>query len=387
MTPRYVALLALVACSTGPSNEGATTSSIVDPRVDVYPVDPQLHVEDKSLDASKPGTVRASVLNAVAYARYGASLLEPEVPASPSTIAEALVVASRESAIPTATVLRAFAAEASPEAVEAYRVHAVSGARGLPASAPLPIVLRRAATLHAQLDACGADAARCCAALATPWFFLDAWPSLTADARAALETHAADGSLHAFIADEALARSASQPFEHQSIKAWLAVCAPIVRHLPATLDELRARYGDYRRDPRYTVELHPVSMAKLAPRRIYRRADMPVSIAESLGEDCAVRETELVVGRGPLDFASYGADGRREELGYFPAQRGVDAIKPTPDSCLGCHYKLDTRAFDVRTPSYVALGLELRERQGVPQWIDGSGCRTARDRIVWHVHP
>ena len=71
--------------------------------------------------------------------------------------------------------------------------------------------------------------------------------------------------------------------------------------------------------------------------------------------------------------------------GFFPARLGVDAVKHTPDSCMGCHYKLDSRAFDVRAPSYVALGLVLRSSQGVPQWVDGSACARPGETQVLHV--
>ncbi len=180
-----------------------------------------------------------------------------------------------------------------------------------------------------------------------------------------------------------------QPFEHQGIKAYLAVCVPIVRGAPRTLDEVKARFGHDARGHRWATEYHPISMAKLAPRRIYRSHDEKVSVAESIGEDCAVRETEVIAERsdGVLDFWSYGADGAREMHGFFPARLGVDAVKATPDSCMGCHYKLEARSFDVRVPSFVALGLTLRASQGIPQWVDGSMCARPGETIVWHVRP
>ncbi len=175
-----------------------------------------------------------------------------------------------------------------------------------------------------------------------------------------------------------------QPFAHEGIKAWLTACGPALDDLPATLTALVARFGDLRCDPRFEVELHAVSLAKRAGRRIARRRDLPVSIAESLDTDCSVRETELVVEQpdGTMRFASYGPEGQREDHGYFPAGPGVDLVKMTPDACMGCHYRFDTRTFTVRAPSGVALGLQLRRTDGTPNWTDGGSCASPGEILV-----
>ena len=350
-------------------------------------MNPKVHVADPSLDPSRPGSVRASVPNAVAYARYGADLLEGRVDGSADVVAitRRLAAASAASGLSAARAFALYAGEASADEQEALRREVLDGALGLGPDTPLATVGRRVADALAQKNACvadGASAAACCAALATPWFLVDAYGKLTPEARAGWSRAASEG--YDALAAAALAED-PQPFEHQNIKAWLAACAGDVRHAPGDLDDLRARFGDYRSGS-WARELHPVSMAKLAPRRIYRSPDGSVAVAESIGEDCAVRETEVIVrGEGGLlDFWSFDGHGRRVGHGFFPARLRVDAIKFTPDACLGCHYKLDTRSFDVMAPSYRALGLVLRRDDGAPQWIDGSACTEKGDRVIWH---
>ncbi len=376
-----------------------------------YPVDPHVHVEDKALDPTTPGAVKARVLNAVAYARYGVQTLskdDVEIGEDPSTLATMLGALGAASGVPASRTVSIYALEATDAQSESYRRHLLEGAHGASPDLPLSPVGRRIVDLETQITACAGPGARegssasataeaCCAALAVPWFLLDTASKLDAASRSTLDTEARLGTLYTALparrVAEARARateeSGLQPFEHQNIKAFLAVCGPIVRHAPATLDELKARYGDFAQSGKWVTELHPISMAKMAARRIYRSRETKISVAESIGEACEVRETEVIVERpnGVLDFWSFGASGARELHGFFPAKLRVDAVKHTPDACMGCHYKLDSRAFDVRAPSFVALGLELRRSQGEPQWVDGSSCAKESETVIWHARP
>jgi hypothetical protein len=406
-----LATLSVGFTSAGCSEEGAVgpAEEIQEKNgqpVRVYPVARHAQVENKALDDWKPGSIKGRVLNAVAYARYGVQVLSSDsaaaIPEDPSSIARALGALGAKSGITPARLVQLYAAESTRAEREAYRVHIQKGAHGVDASTPLGRVGERIVDLQKQVNACTAsaageaqvDAAACCTALATPWFLVDAASKLAKADKLALQQEAGAGTLYTSLPERRIAEAAEgladaariQPFEHQNIKAFLSVCSPIVRKSPKTLAELKQRYGDYTKGARWTTELHPISMAKMAARRIYRSLDAKVSIAESIGETCEVRETEVVFERanGVMDFWSYGAEGAQEMHGFFPAKLRVDAIKHTPDSCMGCHYKLDSRAFTVRAPSYHALGLTLRSSQGTPQWVDGSACARKGDAIIWH---
>jgi hypothetical protein len=403
-------LLVVLACAPQAS-ESAQQLGVSNAR-SVYPVDPRVQVDDKKLDPTSAGSVNARVLNAVAYARYGVQSIANDdgeaVSEDPKAVVLALSALGAKSGIAPTRVASLYNIEATAAEREPLRVHVLQGAHGLGSETPLSSVGARIVDLQAQLRACtrkepGArqapTAEACCQALATPWFLLDSASKMEAPARTAWQQEAVAGTVFSEMPSRRLAEASAeagtdtaaklQPFRHQSIKAFLSVCHPIVRHAPQTLVELKTRYGDYAKGERWTTELHPISMAKMAARRIYRSWDTKVSVAESIGESCEVRETEVIVERanGILDFFSYGQAGTQELHGFFPAKLRVDAIKYTPDSCMGCHYKLDSRTFTVRMPSYKALGLTLRSNQGEPQWVDGSACAHKGESIVWHEKP
>jgi len=380
-----------------------------------YPVDPKVHVTDKSLTPEIPGSVRAAIANDVAYARYALETLTKSDVSSPSrnapsvealgrdAIAIALGAIGAQSGIHSQVVWRQYQLSATQAERDAFRKHIFTGALGSDPKNPGPMSASssRAVDLTAQMRQCtgeGYSEAQCCTALATPWLLLDDAKKLAADSAAwnATDQEARDGVLYSALPQRRIAESRaslaglSTPlFELQNTKAWLAVCAPILQNAPKSLTEFKARFGDYTAGSGWDSELHPVSMAKLAPRRIYRNQAKHISVAESISEACTVRETEVVIERpdGIVDFWSYGPDGKQENHGFFPAKLGVDAVKPTPDSCMGCHYKFDSRRFDIRIPSYKALGLTLRSSRGVPQWVDGSKCAKPGEAIVWHDRP
>ncbi len=374
-------------CAQG--SQDASPGPICTPATTPYPVDPQVHVVDPANDARQPGSVRATIPNSTAYAAYAAALLGGGRPSAEPTVIAAVVTArAHASGVGPARALGLFQRGATDAERTAHAQRVAVGARGFDAAAPLATLAMRVVDIEGQVAACageGTPRRACCEALAVPWFFSDPWAKLDEAGRAALTSNAA--SLYDALPTGAIAHA--QPFEHQGIKAWLSTCGPAIDGLPESLADVKGAWSDWTRGGAWDVELHPISMAKQAARRIYRRRDAAVSIAESLDEDCSVRETELVVARadGLAVFATYGPEGARITHGLFPARAGVDAVKYTPDSCMGCHFRLDSRAFDVRMPSYIALGLGLRRSGGAPLWVDGSGCARPDERQIWHERP
>ena len=185
-------------------------------------------------------------------------------------------------------------------------------------------------------------------------------------------------------------RTAIQPFNQANVRSWLAYCGPDAQRAPDSIWEFKARFGDYTAGAEWVQELHPISPAKQAGRRIYRRRmddGTWVSVAESINDDCSVRETETIVvspGRQAL-FWVYDHHGDRGSHAYFPTRRaGQDAVRFAPDSCMGCHYTMDTRRFTVPAPSFEALNLKLYEADGAPVWRDHAHCATGAESLIYH---
>lgn len=75
--------ISLIGCFEVPSASTEavrSTDARVLPAYNPYPVDPRVHVTDKSLDPMAAGSIRASVPNARAYVRYALSLPEQAPP-------------------------------------------------------------------------------------------------------------------------------------------------------------------------------------------------------------------------------------------------------------------------------------------------------------------
>ena len=188
-------------------------------------------------------------------------------------------------------------------------------------------------------------------------------------------------------------RAHIQPFNQSAVRAWLSYCGGIISDAPSNLATFKAQYGDYEHSTNWVSEMHPISPAKQAGRRIYRTVlddGTWVSIAESTNDDCSVRETETIVRRPGEQaiFWVFDGLGQRVDHAYFPTRRmNEDAIRFAPDSCMGCHYTMDTRRFDVATPSFEALNLKLFETSTGPVWRDHSHCAHPRDTLIYHQVP
>ena len=141
------------------------------------------------------------------------------------------------------------------------------------------------------------------------------------------------------------------------------------------------------------MELHPISPAKQAGRRIYRRQGTDglwVSVAESIEDNCSVRETEIIIRREnrQAEFLVFDHHGLRVEHAYFPTPRpNEDTVRFAPSTCMGCHYTFDTRKFNVPTPSFEALNLSFFEKNGEPVWRDHSGCADPQETLIYHDAP
>jgi len=150
----------------------------------------------------------------------------------------------------------------------------------------------------------------------------------------------------------------------QGLKAWLNVCAAQKDDAPSSLVQFQERFGRFDAEAllksgEWSAELHPRSRAKLVGRRTFRNMARSVSVAQTLAPSCEVLETEAIVRTpsGHLQFLVYDAEGKRVDHAFFPTPRGDSISRPSPQSCLGCHYTFDTRRFNVVIPSYAALNL------------------------------
>ncbi len=364
----------------------------------IYPVDPHTHVTTPGADPMNRDTYQTRVANAVAYARYAAAQYDGSAVEDIEDVEQIAALVSRlasESGVSFADGAKYHLSVADERAYEEYREEVYDDILGFTGDGRLPRLGARIMDGYEKLYACqagGYDAAQCCQALA--WFegMVSAGSAAAAPGDETADydswTSAVMKAEHAAVAagDQVYA----QPFNHLGLKAWLSYCGGSAQDIPTTLDDLRYRFGDYRVDPDWVVELHPVSLAKQAGRRIFRRrfSDGSVmSIADTLGEACGVRETEVIfaVPDRAQQFWSFDAHGRNVHHGHFPVRKGVEAVRFTPDACLGCHYEFDARRFNVMAPSFDALHLILKSRDGVPQWTDHTECATPRDLIVRHA--
>lgn len=365
-------------------------------RPSAYPVDPQVHVVDPDLDALDPGSFRPAVLNGVAYARRVAESVSPRgvvIDPEPLAIARTLARRGRRAAVPAAVLLEAHRTVAPPSAAGAYWDHLAAGS-----SDDIGGVSRLARALvdsEHRRDYCieqGHTPQRCCTALALTEAVLPPWEELTEAERSALTGASVPFDVYDQIVALRVHPGVRQPFRTLAMKAWLGACEATVQEAPATLAELLDRLdADRLCDFDNPAELHPISLAKRAGRRICRGTpeNVSVSIAQSLDAHCQPRETEVVHQRpdGKLDFWVFDHEGRRVTHAYFPSRPGVESVKFAPDACMGCHYTFDERQFNVQIPSYRSLQLRLRLYRGQPNWRNDAGCAQPGERQIWHERP
>lgn len=185
----------------------------------------------------------------------------------------------------------------------------------------------------------------------------------------------------------AIAAESESRFSALGMKAWLSICHSVVTQQPASLEEfMKSSWFKPNSEITWTQALHAKSRAKRGPRRILRRSDGRVSLAETLKpKDCSVLETEIIIRRpdGALNFWVYDAAGKPTDISHFPPPvvANVESFetieKPSPDSCMGCHYDLKTREFNVLFPS--ARELNLPSTQDLPVICQRPGELLAED--------
>jgi hypothetical protein len=172
-------------------------------------------------------------------------------------------------------------------------------------------------------------------------------------------------------------------FKLARTKDWLAACSNILNQLPVHLRDLKQKMGDYHT---WSGEFHPLSLAKQRGRRIFRKENPGISVAETLDDKCQVRETEVVFTdtTNSLQFAVYDATGKLSDFSDFPTGNGGEVARSSPEICLGCHLKFDSREFNVRIPSFAALRLSLFDQNRYHNSID---CAIDGENIFWDILP
>ncbi len=370
----------------GSIESGAMKQNAFDGQIQ-YPRDPLSHYEL----SNDPSTAKPVVLNAVAYARYAVEIMTT-IPAPVLSDAEQLLITlalvAEESTVPYSAGKNYWHQTASDELVQAFDARVRSEARQLAGQGGHGRMARSVLDGEASLRACqasGIPGDDCCASL----LFFEALGG--ADAQVDGYLDAADFHLTASQSrvDQGTL-SSLQPFNQSGLRSWLAYCGPHVTHTPRSVSAFKLTYGDYHRDPDWAQELHPISPAKQAGRRIYRKRLSDgtwVSVAESLTDECGVRETETVVqpAEGQSRFGVYDYHGDSSSYAFFPTRRiNEDALRFAPDACMGCHYSMDSRRFNVLAPSFEALNLKLYESGAGPGWRDHSHCRVPGERVVLH---
>jgi len=326
-----------------------------------YPIDPQVHAAFEGTDALNSGTYRGNIPFSLSHTIYAANLIENK---------------------------RLFLADESldKETLFSYILN-ISNAERI-SSTLLPILERKydrgslskefdalakkinfhfklktvneADRLNQQLNSCNRthDKRQCCKGLLSSWVF--------AKGKGFPQGKHLNPNL-------------------VTTRAWLSICGPIISDLPKTLEEFKEKYGQFDTALDWAQELHPQSMAKQGGRRVYRKYlrkyKVDISSAQTLDPKCNVTETEVVM-RSPsglMKFFGYDANGHLTPLGIFPMTQGRKSIRVTPESCLGCHYKFDSREFNVQIPSYEALQLKLNS--GASNEIH---CKNQKDTVIWH---
>jgi hypothetical protein len=322
------ASLCVLACKNRSYNEKAAFKHAdAIGSVTLYPPDPKVHVDDKSLNPLDRGSFKPSLLQKDAVLRYAMSLAMPELDklSTPEEIQKALSAASSR--------VEADAAIAASKSIETM------GSAGS--------ILDRAKILQTevQLNKGTLTAKDVCQAV--------------------------------LLSNEVSGPAASTDL----LRVWLTACQSEVLALPKTLDAFKEAFGDFKAWP---SELHPKSLVLHGGRRFYRSTDLRIRVAEGLAEDCSVTGTEGEMKRddGTWIYFAYNVHGQLDPESKFPGVGGRVIEHLTPDSCLGCHGTFDSRRFNVPVPSYQALRLTSQLKSGKFELRDASKCRK-QDEPMW----
>ena len=354
---------------------------------ETYPVTADVHFGIPGDSDVDRGQLSPTVSNAFAYARYAVEHLGSFGRTDDAYAIAMTMAREAEQGIPYETAVRLRLVGAASADYERVLEHIMADARQLN-SETLPRQGRDIADGYARLRTCeslGHETKDCCGSLL--WI-----EGFRADNDHVEEASYETQTHHTLdkMAIEAGGMESVHPFRQAGIRSWLAYCAPQLTAAPTSLDEFKAEFGDYHQHSEWTQEFHPLSAAKQAGRRIFRRQlydGTQVSVAESTRDDCSILETEIIVKR-PLqqaEFWVFEGNGIRGDHAFFPTRRaGEDAVKFAPSTCMGCHYTLDTREFTVVAPSFSALNLKLYESNGERVWRDHTYCSEPEDTVIYH---
>lgn len=139
------------------------------------------------------------------------------------------------------------------------------------------------------------------------------------------------------------------------LRRGLHYAYPCSRPVPANLEEVVKRYGDYRAWPSDLIEC---SRPKNGPRRLYTDPSQGVFVAETVVGG-RVRETEILFSRlrsdGQLDFAAYTEAGELTDRSTF-ATASSEITSSAPYTCMTCHLDQGTGSLSRLFPSGTGAG-------------------------------
>jgi hypothetical protein len=110
------------------------------------------------------------------------------------------------------------------------------------------------------------------------------------------------------------------------------------RPLPPDLDTLRERFGEF---TEWSLNDIDCGLPKDERRMVWYHPELHVVVAETVDEDGAVRETEVLFWSlrddEQLDFAAYDEEGRLMDRSTFATAGGVPTTFGAPYICVSCH--------------------------------------------------
>jgi len=347
----------------------------------VYPVSPRAHVDLPDSDPLDPSTFPRNVSNAIAISRYAMGMATKSLTLldakTNGDLSEGLKTLMARSSLSPQMISETFklglSAAESREASQKIR-------ESFPGAEFEGTYFEKSFLFGKRLAQCvarsGASPANCCEAFLVP-MLLFSEDKIPTTYSLAIEASKVDVSSFFKEGDPNF-----PVFKHSGARTWLSQCYYPTIAFPRDLEEFKLKYGDFKK---WGGDFHPFSMAKQGPRRLYRQNSPAISVAETLGANCEVRETEVVIEgpKGETTFGAFNGQGRAIEFSEFPAANGRIIIRSSPDSCLGCHLKLDTRKFNVRIPSFLGLGLTVMEQHRIPMNRDPAACARSGENVIW----
>ena len=145
-----------------------------------------------------------------------------------------------------------------------------------------------------------------------------------------------------------------------SLKAITVLANFYLSENPQSLKDYCQTIGDFTSDPEWQKELHLNSYVKSGARRIFRNKRLKQTIAQTLSDNGEIIETEIIDYRNERapSFQSYDAKGLLQPYTIQKHSYGVTSIQLSQINCYTCHYKYDSKRFNVLQPSQESLQLQ-----------------------------